>query len=424
MKLKRTASDFQVQEQIALAPRGGPFALYRLTKQSLGTPEAIDAILQRWNLSRGQVAYAGLKDRHAQTTQFVTIKGGPRQGLRQSNLELDYVGQASRPIEAPDITANRFVVVLRDMTEQELTAAAQALAGIAASGIANYFDDQRFGSLGESGEFIAKPWCLGDYERALWLAMAEPNVHDSPDEREQKRILRDTWGDWPKCKALLARSHRRSIITYLADKPGDFRRALALVRQDLRSIWLAAFQSHLWNQILAMRIRQACRPEQLVSQTIGRRDLPFFQRRSTRRKCRIWPPPPCRSPRHACTWKEGRSPRCTIRRSPPKESPSAKFASNTPAIRSSPKASGPRSCARRRFSRCRPRRPLSRPAEADPALHPQPWLLRHDPGEACHRHGFGCLERLTLTRRATEECRLYTFFPRLRVGLVCFVSCS
>jgi tRNA pseudouridine13 synthase len=276
MKLKRLPADFQVEELVELAPRGGPFALYRLTKQSLGTPEAIDAVLAQWKLSRGQVAYAGLKDRHAQTTQWVTIKGGPRRGLRQENLALEYVGQAGRPIQARDITANRFAVVIRDLVDGELAVATAALDSIAASGLPNYFDDQRFGSLGESGEFIARPWCLGDYERALWLALAEPNVHDRPDEREQKRILRDCWGDWPRCKSLLARSHRRSIITYLADKPGDFRRAIGLVRQDLRSIWLAAFQSHLWNQIAARMITLVCRQEQLVTQAIGRRELPFF----------------------------------------------------------------------------------------------------------------------------------------------------
>lgn len=276
MKLKRIPEDFQVEELVALRPGSGPFGLYRLTKQALGTPEAIDAVLQKWNLARGQIAYAGMKDRHALTRQFVTIKGGPRQGMRQTNLELEYLGQAPRPIEARDITSNRFIVVIRDLPEGDLATAARAFDAAARDGLPNYFDNQRFGSLGESGEFIAKPWCLGDYERATWLALAEPNVHDSPTDREQKQLLRDTWGDWIKCKAILARSHRRSIITYLADKPGDFKRALALIRQDLRSIWMAAFQSHLWNQLLAAIIHEICRPEQLAMQTIGRRELPLF----------------------------------------------------------------------------------------------------------------------------------------------------
>ena len=51
MKLKCLPDDFQVTELTGRQPLGrGPFALYRLTKQSLGTPEA-DARLARvlWN---------------------------------------------------------------------------------------------------------------------------------------------------------------------------------------------------------------------------------------------------------------------------------------------------------------------------------------------------------------------------------------
>src|SRR5688572_14441289 len=103
MKLKCTPDDFLVQERISTLPPGSDFALYKLSKSSLGTPEAVDAILQQWNLSRGQVAYAGLKDRHALTRQFITIKGGPRRGLKQTDFELSYVGQVGRPLAARDI---------------------------------------------------------------------------------------------------------------------------------------------------------------------------------------------------------------------------------------------------------------------------------------------------------------------------------
>ena len=58
MKLKRLIEDFQVEEQVSLVADGGPFALYRLTKQSIGTPEAIDAIARRWNLPPNQLAFA------------------------------------------------------------------------------------------------------------------------------------------------------------------------------------------------------------------------------------------------------------------------------------------------------------------------------------------------------------------------------
>lgn len=93
-----------------------------------------------------------------------------------------------------------------------------------ASGVPNYFDDQRFGSLGQSGEFIAVPWCRGDYERALWLALADPNEHDRPEDRKEKQLLRDRWGDWLGLKTDMPRGSRRSIVTFLVDHPTDFRR--------------------------------------------------------------------------------------------------------------------------------------------------------------------------------------------------------
>jgi tRNA pseudouridine13 synthase len=276
MKLKRLPEDFQVTEEISLSPDRGPFGLYRLTKQSLGSLEAVGTIARRWSLPRAHIAFAGLKDKHALTTQYVTIHSGPRRGWSESNLTVEYVGQVTRAIHASDILANRFVIVVRDLMSAEILDTARNAVSIAADGVPNYFDDQRFGSLGESGEFIARPWCLGDYERALWLAIAEPNVHDRPADGEQKRQLRDNWGRWDQCSRLAPNSFQQRIVSFLTRHPHDYRRAIALAPHELRSIWLAAYQSHLWNQILAGLIRRFCRPEQCTLHTVARRAVPFF----------------------------------------------------------------------------------------------------------------------------------------------------
>jgi tRNA pseudouridine13 synthase len=281
MKLKRTSEDFQVEERVSLSAGGGRFALYRLTKQSLGTPEAIGAIARRWNLRREQIAFAGLKDKHALTRQFVTIAGGPRRNLSQENLALEYLGQTARPIHASDITANGFVVVLRDLADAAIPDLVEALQSAAEFGVPNYFDNQRFGSLGQSGEFVAEPWCRGDYERTLWLALAEPQARDRPRERDEKQLLREAWGDWRRARQELPPGDRQRVAALLAMHEGDYRRAIGLLRQDLRSLWLAAYQSHLWNQILAAALHEICRAEQLHSIEIGRRELPFFKRLDT-----------------------------------------------------------------------------------------------------------------------------------------------
>ncbi len=277
MKLKCLPEDFQVVELTDRWPNGrGPFALYRLIKRTLGTPEAIDAALHRWNLSRSQVSYGGLKDKHAVTEQYVTIRNGPRRDLVQTNVEFQYLGNTDHPFEPTDIAGNRFILVMRDMTEAAARRAERTLQQVEVDGVPNYFDDQRFGSLGESREFIAAPWCRGDYERALWLGLAEANEHDRPDDRHEKELIREQWGDWIALKAALPKCSRRSIVTYLCDHPTDFRRALALMRIDLRGMWLSAFQSAVWNRLLAESLQDVCRPEQLFVVDFGERPAPFY----------------------------------------------------------------------------------------------------------------------------------------------------
>lgn len=279
MKLKRLPEDFQVEEIADFPANGGAYALYRLTKKSLGTPEALELLGRRWNVARQRISYGGLKDRHAVTRQFVTIRGGQKRNLREKLLEVAYLGQADRPFTSRDIAANRFEIVIRDLSEQAAAAAVQALEAVGRAGLPNYFDDQRFGSVGQSGEFIARAWCRGDYERALWLALADPNEDDRADERDQKRILRENWGRWKECKAALARSHRRSIVTYLADKPPenpDYRGAFARLKIDLRGLYLSAYQSHLWNQMLAATLRTRISSEHLADVSLKLGPLPFF----------------------------------------------------------------------------------------------------------------------------------------------------
>jgi tRNA pseudouridine13 synthase len=277
LKLKRQPEDFQVEELTEFRTDGGPFAFYRLSKRSIGTPETIEEILRRWKLPRDRVSYGGLKDKHALTTQFVTIFQGPRRDLREHAFEMIYVGQASQPFTPQHISGNKFLVTLRSLQPDAVKQVLEALEFVRQDGIPNYFDDQRFGSVGFSGEFVAQPWCLGNYERTVWLALADANEHDRPDERAEKQALRDHWGDWQTCKKKLRPSNRRSIITFLADRPDDFRGAVGRLRVDLRGIYLAAFQSAMWNRLLAAWIAADCRPEQLVPVALKLGPVPFFQ---------------------------------------------------------------------------------------------------------------------------------------------------
>jgi len=275
--LKHLPEDFQVEERTARTAEGGPYALYQLTKRSLGTPEAVEAVSRRWKIARRDIAYGGLKDRHAQTRQWLTIHHGPRRDLQQTNLQLAYVGQTGGPFVAADIAANAFRVVLRDLSREEVSQARPTLESVARDGVPNYFDQQRFGSVGQSREFIARAWCRGNYLRALWLAMADPNPHDRPRDKRQKKFLRDHWGQWAECRAALGRWPWQQVIAHLAERPDDCRGAMALIRPDLRSLYIAAFQGFLWNRMLSTLLREQCPAEQLFQVFWGVDTVAFYR---------------------------------------------------------------------------------------------------------------------------------------------------
>jgi tRNA pseudouridine13 synthase len=266
MKVKQLPEDFQVVELTDLVPGDrGPFAFYLLDKVGWTTADAMQVIRRRWRLEPRRLSCGGLKDRHAQTTQFFTVFHGPRRGLTHQRIRVRYLGQLPEPFTAQDIRANHFQLTLRALSDAEVERASGNLPSVQADGVPNYFDDQRFGSVHGAGNFVARAMVRGQYEEALRLALAAPYEHDRAAQKQEKAILTAHWGDWPACRAELPRGPARIPVDYLCHHPGDFRGALARLPPELRTLYLAAYQSHLWNRILARYIEQHFRPEQIVA---------------------------------------------------------------------------------------------------------------------------------------------------------------
>jgi tRNA pseudouridine13 synthase len=278
MKLKQQPEDFRVEEITRVVPGpGGAFGFYRLEKRGWATLDAMQAIRRRWHLRPDQLSCAGIKDRHAQTVQFLTIRDGPRRGLTHHQVTLHYLGQIDRPYRTLDIVANRFDITLRALRPEEIAPATSALEEIRAQGIPNYFDDQRFGSVLAGSEFVARHLILGRFEDALRLALTAPYTHDRAESKREKEILLAHWGNWAQCKAALPRGDARILADYLVHHPSDFRGAIARMHHDLASLYLAAYQSYLWNRILACRLKEVCAGGRLVYVPLRLGAVPMYR---------------------------------------------------------------------------------------------------------------------------------------------------
>jgi tRNA pseudouridine13 synthase len=252
MKLKQRPDDFQVEEVSTFTPgTSGPYAYYRLEKRSIGTAEALQKICKALRIDQRRLRYGGLKDRHAVTVQYLTIEDGPRRHLRDQQVHLRYLGQVEEPYGPQSFTGNRFSITLRDLDKPELEQVEQALEEVKQSLIGNYFDDQRFGSVSREGQFVARYLIVGKNEEALKLALSSPYEFDRSAQKKTKQIIRSKWGKWAEVLPEMPPGHHYHIAAFLKDNPDNYRAAFAKIPFFLRNMYLSAYQSYLWNRILA-----------------------------------------------------------------------------------------------------------------------------------------------------------------------------
>lgn len=288
MTIRRTPADFVVEEiaapgfEAALRAAPAPDALvavYRLHKTQLTTPHAVSLLAAELRVRQNDVTYAGLKDKHAQTSQVVGVTvrtladgallpaeaSGPKWSARR-------IGWAAKPIDAAAISGNRFRIVVRGVSEGAAAEmdrrvrllAAPAGPGDAGSGgllVVNYFGAQRFGSARHGEGWIARSLIDGKFEQALKLAIATPSRKDTGVTRTFTRMLAGGWGKeggWARLARELPRCPEKKAIERLAfmasrrDQPIDergFREAFVALPYFLQQLYIEAYQSHLWNEL-------------------------------------------------------------------------------------------------------------------------------------------------------------------------------
>jgi tRNA pseudouridine13 synthase len=258
MRIKSFPGDFAVKEVLAVPlAGGGRYAVYRARKRAITTVQLRNRLAAAINLPTSAVAFPALKDRRAVTVQYGTVRGAGPPQVRGQGFIAERVGWLDRRLSPGDVAGNRFSVVLRDLSQDEVTRVTARLAEVSRQGMPNYFDEQRFGSRLADGEFPGRLILRRDEEGALRAHLSRRQAGDPRKVRVFKAFAAEHWGDWP---AIFGRapkpSNYRSVLTYLCDHPQGYRRALNLVTPRVLSLYLAAYQSALWNR-LAGRYLQA-----------------------------------------------------------------------------------------------------------------------------------------------------------------------
>lgn len=285
MTIRRQPADFRVEERLNVqrlmdeCPAEGGCALYRLTKSSMTTPEAVSRLARALGVKSGMIEYAGLKDKHALTVQHVTVRTRSGDEARRLPARADIgpggadgsgafasaerLGFVESPVQAGAIEANRFTIVVRDLSKQS-SAEMERRAGLLSIApdtllITNYFGAQRFGSARHKQGFVATRLIAGDFEGALQLAIATPARKDTGKTRRFTRLAAQHWGDWKKLAQELPRCPERAPIEALASGE-EPREAFTRLPAFLQQMYVEAYQSHLWNETVRRFVRMSARP--------------------------------------------------------------------------------------------------------------------------------------------------------------------
>lgn len=273
MTIKQTPEGFCVEEiltleaQARIVEKPGLVAVYRLIKMRLTTPDAVAAVARALGVPVGVVSYAGLKDKHAHTSQHVGVAFPAGQdapvAVEGPNWQITRLGWSDEPLMSSAIAVNRFGITVTGLLRKEVEQMDRSAELLAAPGAAkalrlvNYFGDQRFGSARHRRGFLAAHLVRGEFEQALKLAIATPARKDRREDKDFKRTVAGGWGKWGSLLKQLPRCPERAAVETLA-AGGDFRDAFAAL--PYLNQWLAveAYQSHLWNLTARRLIEQFC----------------------------------------------------------------------------------------------------------------------------------------------------------------------
>lgn len=155
-RMRVAPEDFQVEERPLYLPCGEGEHLYiKVTKRLLSTPDLVRRISSTVGVKAQGIGTAGLKDARAVTTQMLSLHGVTPDRLARLKpdeqiLAIEVLGRHRNRLRPGHHAGNRFRLVIRDVAAHAAEAVPAVLDELSRRGVPNYFGPQRQGRTGEN----------------------------------------------------------------------------------------------------------------------------------------------------------------------------------------------------------------------------------------------------------------------------------
>ncbi|CBN73915.1 conserved unknown protein [Ectocarpus siliculosus] len=215
------------------------------------------------------LSFGGIKDKRAITTQACIVKGVPPRKILEINgsipgVTVGNLSYCARGLNLGELSGNKFSVVVRGVMVPG-AAVKSSLEEACSNGFINFYGTQRVGSPLAAARGQPLPYQIGrhvlagDWEAAV-KKILQPRDNDPPflhsalaEFFEGKITAKD-------CAARVRGRNRLSterlvlqgLVRYGASA---FQAAIQCVPFGMRTMWVHAYQSHVWNSLACARIR-------------------------------------------------------------------------------------------------------------------------------------------------------------------------
>jgi tRNA pseudouridine13 synthase len=262
MKIKEKPEDFIVEE---ITPDGqllevgqpvkwkggkGDYLVLVLEKKNWNTMGALKELSKRLHVSRKRLSFAGTKDRRAVTTQRVSVYGVSEQQLQNvgcvKDLDLRPLEYSEKPVKLGDLSGNRFTITLKELKKLKKPGE-----------IPNFFGPQRFGEARPITHLVGRAIVNEQYAKAVETYLWKSFPEEPKREREaRKKLSREK--DFQQALSFFPKhlKYERTLLSSLAKNPKDYVGALNCLPRKLLLLFVHAYQSFLFNQVLEERLNK------------------------------------------------------------------------------------------------------------------------------------------------------------------------
>ena len=164
-KFYQTKDDFIVDEVPAGEFKGkGNYLVLHVRKVEMTTWDMVAVFAEYLGIPAQKIGYAGLKDKHATTTQYISVEASYEKMLKKfhhKQIKILKTVRHSHSIRMGDLAGNRFSINLHFVDNIDSGKIEKVARKIAKNGLPNYFGYQRFGRDNDSIQ-QAKDMIKGD----------------------------------------------------------------------------------------------------------------------------------------------------------------------------------------------------------------------------------------------------------------------